>query len=286
MTDSTAPFGWRLPLLCFATWLAVFCFSSDWSTAPVYAQDGGVKAGSGEPVDQAMADLEQRKRETFLMWMIRSSGPFGAMIGIISFVMVALIMMDGLQLRRDNYLPADFIEEFEQKLNARDLQGAYEAARASESFLGRVLTAGMGRLSRGYDEAIKGMQEVGDDESMAMEHKIGYLSLIGTIAPMLGLLGTVQGMVASFQVIATSATSPKPYLLADGIATALFTTLEGLIVAIPAIVFYSFYKNRLARFLMECGYVSENLMSRFQRPAAPARTGGGTPAAAPTARQE
>jgi biopolymer transport protein ExbB len=108
---------------------------------------------------------------------------------------------------------------------------------------------------------------------------------------MLGLLGTVQGMVASFDVIAKSATSPKPYELADGIATALFTTLEGLIVAIPAIFFFAVFKNRLARYLMESGYIVDNLMSRFQtmgKPSAPAAAArpGGAPATAPAAPQQ
>lgn len=219
--------------------------------------------------------------ESFLNWMIRASGIFGFLIMLVSFAMVAIIMMIALQLRRDNYLPSSFIEEFEQQLQAKDYQGAYEAAKLSDSFLGRILAAGMGRLSRGYDEAVEQMQQVGEDETMTMEHKIGYLALIGSIAPMLGLLGTVQGMVLSFQVIANSTTSPKPSELADGIATALFTTLEGLVVAIPAIVFYSLYKNRLARFLMECGFVAENLMKNFQGMTKPTTTGtrigGGAP---------
>ena len=105
---------------------------------------------------------------------------------------------------------------------------------------------------------------------------------------MLGLLGTVQGMVLSFQVIATSTTSPKPAELADGIATALFTTLEGLVVAIPAIIFYALFKNRLARFLMECGFVASNLMKNFQSMGKPtAKAGGAAPAGAPAGpRQE
>ncbi len=206
----------------------------------------------------------KKPQESFLNWMIRASGIFGFLIMLVSFAMVAIIMMIALQLRRESYLPAAFIEEFEQQLQAKDYQGAYETAKGSDSFLGRILAAGMGRLSRGYDEAVEQMQQVGEDETMTMEHKIGYLALIGSVAPMLGLLGTVQGMVLAFQVIANSSTSPKPSELADGIATALFTTLEGLVVAIPAIVFYSLYKNRLARFLMECGFVAENLMKNFQ----------------------
>lgn len=246
---------------------------------PAAKTDGGEAGDTGED-----PELTKRRQESFLMWMVRASGIFGFLIMLVSFVMVALIAMILMQLRRDNYLPAPLIEEFEQKLNAKDYQGAFEAAKSSDSFIGRLLAAGMGRLRDGYESAQAGMQEVGDDETMAMEHKIGYLSLIGSIAPMLGLLGTVQGMVLSFQVIATSTTSPKPYQLADGIATALFTTLEGLIVAIPAIFFFSFFKNRLARFLMESGYIVDNLMGRFQnmpKPTAPATAPRSASAAPP-----
>lgn len=257
-------------------------FAQDEPDAGAKADDGG--AGAKAPAGDAPA--AKPKMESFLAWMIRASGIFGFLIMLVSFVMVALIMMLGLQLRRDNYLPASFIEQFEQRLQAKDYQGAYETAKGSDSFTGRILAAGMGRLSRGFEEAEAGMQEVGDDETMAMEQKIGYLALIGSIAPMLGLLGTVQGMVLSFQVIATSATSPKPSELADGIATALFTTLEGLVVCIPAIIFHMVFKNRFTRFLMECGFVVTNLMKNFQNMSKPAATkpaGGGAPATAPAA---
>lgn len=254
--------------------------------------DAGGKAAAGGAEETEDPELAKRRQESFLMWMIRASGIFGFLIMLVSFVMVALIVMIALQLRRDNYLPAATVEQFEQKLNAKDYQGAFETAKASDSFVGRLLAAGMGRLRDGYEAAQSGMQEVGDDETMSMEQKIGYLSLVGSIAPMLGLLGTVQGMVLSFQVIATSTTSPKPYQLADGIATALFTTLEGLIVAIPAIFFFTLFKNRLSRFLMEAGYVVDNLMGRFQNmaktasaPAAAPRPSGGAPAASPAAPQ-
>ena len=230
------------------------------STASGTSDDSGseINPGSGSETNPT------KPMESFLGWMIRASGIFGFLIMLVSFVMVSIIMMIGLQLRRDNYLPGSFVEEFEQRLQSKDYQGAYESARQNDSFIGRVLTAGMERLSRGYEEAEAGLMEVAEDETMAMEHKIGYLSLIGSIAPMLGLLGTVQGMVLSFQVIATSITSPKPSDLADGIATALFTTLEGLVVAIPAIIFYTLYRNRLSRFLMESGFVATNLMKNFQ----------------------
>jgi biopolymer transport protein ExbB len=172
-------------------------------------------------------------------------------------------MMNLLQVRRDVLLPTAFVEEFEQKLNAKDFQAAYEFARSDESFVARVLAAGMGRLSRGYEEAVEGMQEAGEDENMALEHRLSYVALIGTIAPMMGLMGTVQGMISSFDVIATSAVAPKPSQLADGISTALVTTLIGLMLAIPAMVFYGIPKNRIQRLVLEIGMVSEGLMGRF-----------------------
>ncbi|MBS0205241.1 MAG: MotA/TolQ/ExbB proton channel family protein [Planctomycetes bacterium] len=270
--------------MALATILCVFVMDGLQSTSTAFAQDDPAPAAkAADPAEKPAAP----QKESFLAWMIRASGIFGFLIMLVSFVLVAIIMMIGLQLRRDNYLPASFIEQFEQRLQAKDYQGAYEAAKGSDSFIGRILAAGMGRLSRGFEEAEAGMQEVGEDETMAMEHKIGYLALIGSVAPMLGLLGTVQGMVLSFQVIATSTISPKPAELADGIATALFTTLEGLTVAIPAIIFYALFKNRLARFLMECGFVAGNLMKNFQNMSkAPAKAGGAAPAAAPANRAE
>lgn len=279
-----------LASLAFAGWSA-----SDAGISVVAAQEEAAApeaAPAAAPAnggDANAAELERRKQESFLAWMIRASGLFGFLIMLCSFVLVALIMMDFLQLRRANYLPADFVEQFEQKVNARDLPGAFELAKNNDSFIARVLTAGMGRLNRSWEEAEAGMQEVGEDETMAMEQKVGYLGLIGSVAPMLGLLGTVVGMVSAFQVIATSATSPKPYELADGIATALFTTLEGLFVAIPAIIFFSIFKNRLARYVMECGFVAENLMSPIQKmmkaQAAARPAGGAGAASAPAAPQ-
>ena len=98
---------------------------------------------------------------------------------------------------------------------------------------------------------------------MKLEHRLSYIALIGTVSPMIGLLGTVQGMIASFQVIATSPTAPKPAQLADGISTALFTTLVGLMIAIPAVAAYNILRNRIARLVLEVGILSEDLMSRF-----------------------
>jgi len=235
-------------------------------SAYAYQEEGAEEAPAEEPAPAAApADDEApaQQTESFLAWMIRASGVFGFILLLVSFIMVALIMMNVLSIRRDNLLPPDFIAAFEEKVTTKDYQGAYEIARSDDSFVARVLAAGLSKLNRGYSEAIEGMQEVGEDENMTMEHKLSYLALIGSIAPMIGLMGTVYGMIQSFQTIANSPTQPKPAELADGISTALFTTLEGLTVAIPAMIFYSILRNRVSRYTLEVGMVSEGLMSRF-----------------------
>ncbi|QDU38176.1 Biopolymer transport protein ExbB [Maioricimonas rarisocia] len=279
--------GWASLLLVA---FLVSCLGAYVAPTPVFAQDDGEAAATeeGTPADDAAAEApadgeteaEDDPTESFLAWMIRASGLFGVVLLLLSFIMVAVIMMNILQVRRDNLLPPSFIEAFEQKLAAKDYQGAYETARSDDSFIARVLAAGLGKLNRGYQEAIEGMQEVGEEESMTMEHRLSYLALIGSIAPMIGLMGTVYGMIDSFSEIATSPVQPKPKDLADGIATALFTTLEGLTVAIPALIAYSLLRNRVSRFVLEVGMVSEGLMSRFST-VGKQKSGGAAVATAP-----
>jgi biopolymer transport protein ExbB len=204
-------------------------------------------------------------RRSYLGWLYQSLGLLYSLIFLfLSFALVAVFVMLLLVLRRDNILPSHLIENFESYLNAKKYQEAYELAKNDESFLGKVLSAGLARISSGYSHAIEGMQEVGEEETMNLEHRLSYLALIGTIAPMFGLLGTVDGMVQAFSVIANSTVSPKPYELAQGVMTALVTTLVGLWLAIPAICAFNILRNRMARLVLEVGVVSENLMSRFQ----------------------
>lgn len=204
-------------------------------------------------------------RQSYLAWLYSSLGLFYSLVFLgLSFALVAVFVMNILMARRENILPAQLIDGFEAQLNAKKYQEAYELAKNDESFLGKVLSAGLARLSAGYPVAIEAMQEVGEEENMRLEHRLSYLALIGTISPMFGLLGTVDGMVQAFEVIARSTVSPKPAELAEGISKALVTTLIGLWLAIPAIAAFNILRNRFARLVLEVGIVSENLMSRFQ----------------------
>ena len=204
-------------------------------------------------------------QESYLVWFYNALGLRYVVIFLaISFTLVAFFVMNLLVPRRDQICPLHLVEGFEGHLNEKQYQEAYELAKADESILGQVLASGLAKLSTGYDNALASMQETGQEESLKLDQRLSVLALVGTIAPMFGLLGTVDGMVASFQVIARSSTTPKPSELAQGISMALVTTLIGLWLAIPAILAFNLLKNRQQKLLLESGIISENLMKRFQ----------------------
>jgi len=108
------------------------------------------------------------------------------------------------------------------------------------------------------------MQETGEVETMKLNHKVGYISLIAAITPMLGLFGTVSGMISTFNVIAVAEVQPKPSDLAGGISQALVTTYEGLVVAIPMLIVFNIFRNRVMSVVAEVGGITEELMGRFR----------------------
>ena len=182
---------------------------------------------------------------------------------LLSFGLVALLVMCFLQIRKPVLMPPGLSQAFETHLDAKEYQQAYELAKNDDSYLGQVLAAGMGKLQSGYPAAVEAMQEAQGEQQMKLEHKISYVSLVGALAPMFGLLGTVDGMVSAFMIIAKSATAPKPNELAIGISQALITTLIGLWLAIPAIACFALFKNWLQKLNGDVDTEAMRLMSRF-----------------------
>ena len=251
--------GWKSVVL-----LALFVLAT---TRPVFAQ---------EPAP-AVAEEPQG----MLSYVVESSGSIGLVIFVASVIMVAVIAMLMLQYRRESVLPATFVGAFEAAINARDFKGAFELAKNDESLTARLLAAGMSKFNQGYDESMEAVQELADEEQMFTEHKLGYLALFAALGPLLGLLGTVVGMVISFNEISNSVMTPKPKDLAKGISMALVLTLEGLLLAIPSMVAYNLLRNRVALMNHEISKVVEKLMSRLNALVTKKAAGGGVPPTPP-----
>lgn len=233
--------------------------------APVedVAEPAPVAADDNAPA--AVGDQAAEGETSYLTWVFEALGVGYMLIFLaLSFTLVALFVMNLITSARSKVCPVHLVEDFEEMLDNKQYQDAYELAKEHESVLGSVLSAGLAKLSAGYPQAIEAMQEIGEEENMKLEHRLSYMALIGTISPMVGLFGTVHGMISAFQVIATGGSTPEASELAGGISTALFTTLLGLAIAIPAIAVYNILKNRVARLMLEVGILSEGLMGRFE----------------------
>jgi biopolymer transport protein ExbB len=215
------------------------------------SQDGGAAAAAGSEnmLVKTWTSLGTQYAITFL---------------IMSMILVALVVRAILAVQKSNFIPDDLVQGVDANLGERNAQAAVDLVQSDDSFLGTILNAGLSKLPKGREAAFEAMQVAGEAEVMKAEHLLGYLALIGNIAPMVGLLGTVQGMVSSFGQIASSDQTPKPNELAGGIEQALYTTLVGLMLAIPAIAIFNVLRNKLQQHVLAAGVQSEDMLEKFQ----------------------
>lgn len=234
------------------------------SLAVAQAKESAADKPADKTADKATPIKTAETPESLLRWLGRTLGLRYCVIFLfLTINLVALFVMNALAVWRDNVVPPALIHAVERHLSENRYQDACALIKADPSLLGQVLAAGVAQLPSGYDAAVAVMQEVGEHETMKMQQRLGYVALIAQLAPMFGLLGTVDGMVMAFNVIARKDVTPKPSELALGIGTALVATIVGLWIAIPAIAFYHIVRNRMNRLISEVGILSENLVKRL-----------------------
>jgi len=223
--------------------------------APVLAA-GLVLAASATPAFAA--------ETTSVKDVFTKSGIVGIVIILLSVVALAVIIENIVSLKRDKLAPPELIDEIQALFDEEQFQEAMELCENEQNFFTRVCGAGIAKIGHPFEAMEKAMEEMGDEESVKLHQKIGWLPVIANTAPMLGLLGTVSGMVASFNVIASSGGQANPADLAGGISQALLTTMLGLIVAIPVTAVFAFLRNRLIKTVIETGAIIEDLFERFR----------------------
>ncbi len=216
----------------------------------------------------AMAQDDENTEDTpnVFSLIIKGGGFIGILIILLSVVMTALVIEHFVTIRRDKLLPPDLLGELEVLFEDQEYPEAMEVCDAEPSFLTNVIGAALPKISLGYEAMAEAIYGVSEEESVKLQQKIAWLSLIGNTAPMMGLLGTVWGMIQAFQTIAQSTGPPEPKALADKIQLALVTTLLGLVVAIPAMAFYFVFRNKVVRMSMEITAIADELLDRFRTP--------------------
>jgi len=178
-----------------------------------------------------------------LVWLMIASTSFATMWFII----------DGLiKIRRDKLLPGDVVDGVRVALSEGDLQAALDTCEANPGPVSRILLAGFGNISEGYEVIQESVSSAAELESEQLMQRVSYLSLCGQIAPMLGLMGTVIGMVFAFGTLGQGAQgAAKAQMLAQNISTALWTTCVGLLISVPALLSFTLIRNYATRLILE-----------------------------------
>ncbi|MGQ9770701.1 MAG: MotA/TolQ/ExbB proton channel family protein [Thermogutta sp.] len=228
-------------------------------------QRSGSPSGQRIPSDREQ-DQPKGKSSSLSFWgIVRAGGTVGILIMLLSIISVALAVEHLFALRQDLFLPPAVIQEASAKLSARDWNGVLEICRANPSVLSEVLASGVREHEAGWSEMEKVMEETLAEQTARWNRKVEYLSVIGNIAPMLGLLGTVIGMILAFRTVAETQGAARAADLAEAIYLALVTTVEGLIVAIPSLAAYAFFRNRVDELMAEVAGTVQKMFAPLKR---------------------
>ncbi len=203
--------------------------------------------------------------ETTLISLLKQGGLLMYPLGLLSVATIGLAVYGFMIVRTGKMLTPELVPPLQDALDRLDLEEAVQICRGTPSILTNIIQAGLMRISDGILDVPsmeKAMEEAAVEETSAGLQSISYLSIIAQIAPMLGLLGTVSGMIKAFQKIGQGGMG-KPELLAGNIGEAMVTTATGLLIGIPAMFLYFYLKNRYSANISRLGRVIGNLSHRL-----------------------
>lgn len=212
------------------------------------------------PTTQQAAIADEAASMTFLQLLIKG-GWFMIPIGMVSLIGLALIMERLVALRMSRVVPGRFLRGM--KAAGRDVRAAIEYCRGHDSPIARIVGAGLRKLPHGEEAARRAIEDAGVNEVHKLRRNLRLLFGVSAVAPMLGLIGTVWGMIEAFRVTAAARGLGRPELLAKGIYEALVTTLGGLIVAIPVLMFYYYFVGKIEQIISVMNDVSEEALEQF-----------------------
>jgi len=193
-----------------------------------------------------------------------NAGIIGMVIIAISVLALTLIIKEIMAIRRDQLAPPELVDEMEALFEAGEYQEAIELCETEPCYFTNIVAAGLPKLNASFEAMEKSLEEMIEEETVKLHARLSWLSLIAGVAPMLGLMGTVNGMIGAFETIAASKGQATPDVLAGDISGALITTLLGLIVAVPVTAAFVFLRNRVVSYSLEIAAVVEDLFERFR----------------------
>jgi biopolymer transport protein ExbB len=200
------------------------------------------------------------------LWqVVLSGGPVMIPLGILSVIAVMLVLVYLFTLRRGAIVTKRYMTTADALLRKRDYLGLLAISNRHREAVARIMQRTLDFVTQHPEATFAEAREIAETEgtrqAAALNQRIAYLADIGTIAPMLGLFGTVLGMIKSFSVVASDIVASRPIMLAEGVSEALVTTATGLVIGIPAMAAYAFFRGRVQSLIAELEAASTQLIA-------------------------
>ncbi|MGB0416752.1 MAG: MotA/TolQ/ExbB proton channel family protein [Coraliomargarita sp.] len=228
------------------------------AATPTFAQEAGA-----EPAQLVAEDSSEKT----LLDMLFAGGWAMIPLGILSVATFGFAVFNFISIRRDNFINDAVVDELDKACSAMDIDTAHKICEANPSPVTNTFNYGLDQIKQAKfvpDAVEKAFENAAAKELSGPYVIVNYLSIIAALAPMVGLLGTVSGMVKAFNSIASEGMG-KPELLADNISEALITTASGMSIAIPAMFFFFFFRNRYGKIVAEVNMVLGRLYADLIR---------------------
>ena len=183
---------------------------------------------------------------------------------LLSMLSIGFIGTMAATNQRKSIAPSLLIEEVKRMLGEGKYREVIDLTETDESFFSKVMNASLREANHGFSAVIRTLEQTSDELTTIRLRKIEYLNVLGQVSPMIGLFGTVYGMILAFQAIVAAGGNADPVLLAGGIGTALTTTFWGLVVAIPALSGYAIIRNKIDELTTDATLRAEELLNQFR----------------------
>jgi biopolymer transport protein ExbB len=251
------------------------CWSPEKATGQIPRNEDSANTG-------APGELQPAKRQSLTFWqIIFSGGPLGIanMVVLIGLSITALALaVDDLRIvRKGRIIPEGLSDEVRERVVAGELGQARSVCNACPSFLAAVVLHGLAEADGGWPDVEKAMEDATAEQAARLFRRIEYLSVIGNIAPMVGLLGTVTGMLLAFKQVADTEGNAGAAQLADGIYQALVTTVAGLLIAIPSLGAFALFRSRVDQLVAEAAYAALHALSPLKQRGGPSSSSAPPP---------
>jgi biopolymer transport protein ExbB len=208
------------------------------------------------------ADASNASTSSSVVAYLHKGGPVLYVLILLSFVMLCLVFYYLMSLRTVLVVPDDLVKRIEGALEKKDFELLAEISKKDDSPTGKIIKAGTEifiRSKNNYVMIRDAVEDEGGRQSGILWQRIQPLQDIAIIAPMVGLLGTVIGMINSFMSLTAEVGTPRPTVIANGVSMALITTAAGLIIGITAMILYSYFRSRIHNII---GYM-ENVCNKI-----------------------